>query len=89
MPLHATQGPLGQQRFIELVEDRYYDNAALFRAIDRFLVQFGLASTKSMRDKWRAKGEIQDDPHVDVPFTRGIMSFAGKLEKHLLFESLR
>mmetsp|Transcript_31760 Transcript_31760/g.51395 ORF Transcript_31760/g.51395 Transcript_31760/m.51395 type:complete len:253 (-) Transcript_31760:51-809(-) len=68
--------PLGQQQFIELVSDRYYDGAALFRAINDFLVQFGLASTKGMRDKWRAR-DIKDDPKIDVPFTRGIMSFAG------------
>eukprot|EP00484_Ammonia_sp_Unknown_P027905 CAMPEP_0197047130 /NCGR_PEP_ID=MMETSP1384-20130603/22675_1 /TAXON_ID=29189 /ORGANISM="Ammonia sp." /LENGTH=314 /DNA_ID=CAMNT_0042479003 /DNA_START=31 /DNA_END=975 /DNA_ORIENTATION=- len=71
-------GPLGQQRFMELVEDRYYDGAALFRAINNFIVQFGLASTSAMRDKWAGREhEIQDDPKIDVPFTRGIMSFAG------------
>ena len=72
--------PLGQKRFIELVNDRYYDGAALFRAIKNFIVQFGLASTKAMRDKWGKKElEIKDDPHIDIPFTRGIMSFAGYL----------
>ena len=70
--------PLGQKRFIELVNDRYYDGCALFRAINNFIVQFGLASTKTMRDKWgKRELEIQDDPHVDVKFERGIMSFAG------------
>eukprot|EP01083_Nonionella_stella_P033941 92856_1 len=70
-------GPLGQKRFLDLVNDRYYDGAALFRAIDNFLVQFGLASSKAMRQKWRETKNIPDDPPSDVPFTRGIMSFAG------------
>ena len=70
--------PLGQKRFIDLVNDRYYDGCALFRAIKNFLVQFGLASTKAMRDKWSKRElNIPDDPKIDVPFTRGIMSFAG------------
>eukprot|EP01083_Nonionella_stella_P291933 993153_1 len=70
--------PLGQKRFVELVNDRYYDGAALFRAIKDFIVQFGLASSKSMRNKWAGSdAQINDDPHSEIPFTRGIMSFAG------------
>ena len=70
--------PIGQKRFIDLVNDRYYDGCALFRAIKNFIVQFGLASTKAMRDKWgKRELNIEDDPKIDIPFTRGIMSFAG------------
>ena len=70
--------PLGQKRFLELVNERYYDHNALFRAIDNFIVQFGLSYSKDLREKWGKKElEIKDDPKIDIPFTRGIMSFAG------------
>merc|ERR1712083_167694 len=68
--------PLGAARFVELVKDGQFDEMALFRGLDNFLVQFGLASTTTQRNKWRGQ-EMQDDPHNDVPFKRGIMSYAG------------
>ena len=69
--------PLGSERFIELVEDGYYDNTALFRAIDKFLIQFGLSSDDKLREKWFKIGNIKDDPPLNIKFEKGIMSFAG------------
>lgn len=69
--------PLGAERFMELVDDGYFTNIALFRAVKDFLVQFGLAADDEMRNKWREIPNIKDDPLLDMPFTEGMMSFAG------------
>eukprot|EP01084_Bolivina_argentea_P174921 302960_1 len=67
---------LGAERYLELVRDKYYDNIALFRAVDDFLIQFGLANTDEKRQKWMRK-TIKDDPSNNIPFTKGMLSFAG------------
>merc|ERR1712228_679940 len=70
--------PLGAQRFIELVNDEILNECALFRGIDNFLVQFGLGSTAEKREKYgHSDAAIMDDPSKNIPFTKGIISFAG------------
>lgn len=69
--------PLGAERFMALVDDGYFTDCALFRAVENFLVQFGLAADDAMREKWRKIPNIEDDPLLDKPFTEGMMSFAG------------
>jgi len=71
-------GPIGAQRFLDLVEDKYLDESALYRPVKNFLVQFGLAKNDTKREKWRKIGQIEDDPmRPDIPFVEGILSFAG------------
>merc|ERR1712079_314064 len=67
---------LGAKRFVELVEDKYYDNTALYRAVENFIVQFGLSADTGLREKWRMQ-HILGDPSLDIPFVKGIVSFAG------------
>lgn len=47
------------------------------RAIPGFLIQFGISPDADAQRKWNGKGNIKDDPHSSVPFTDGIVSFAG------------
>lgn len=70
--------PEGAARFIELVRDKHFHGAALFRGLSDFLVQFGLASSHNQRRKWgHSSVNIKDDPPNDIPFNKGILSFAG------------
>merc|ERR1719295_120567 len=45
--------PLGAARFVELVKDGHFWKMAMFRGLENFIVQFGLASTDEQRNKWR------------------------------------
>ena len=47
------------------------------RAIPGFLIQFGISPDAEVQRRWNAKGNIADDPPSTVPFTDGIVSFAG------------
>ena len=70
--------PLGAERFMELVRDKHFHGAALFRGLSDFIVQFGLASSQRQRRKWgHSSVNIEDDKPNDIPFNKGILSFAG------------
>ncbi len=52
--------PIGAKHFYNLVLDGFYNDAAFFRAMDDFMVQFGIAADPAMTAKW---GEsLKDDP---------------------------
>lgn len=70
--------PNGADRFIEMVRSGYLDGASFFRAIPNFLVQFGIAANDTMRDAWRRKPPLEDDPpRPDLPIDVGTLAFAG------------
>lgn len=64
--------PNGAERFVELVQDDYFTDVALFRCVKNFLVQFGIAPDASSPKKkyWRQKGTIKDDPSLGIEFKR-------------------
>lgn len=64
--------PNGANRFVELVQDDYFTDVALFRCVKNFLVQFGIAPHASSPKKkyWREKGAIKDDPSLGIDFKR-------------------
>ena len=66
--------PLGTQRFLELVESKFFDNCRFFRALKNFVAQFGIAAEPSVSKYWRKKA-IPDDPVV-VSNKRGTLTFA-------------
>ena len=61
--------PKGAARLVELVEDGFFTNLPFFRAIPNFLIQFGISPDAALQNRWAAKGNIEDDPHSQVPFT--------------------
>ncbi len=71
---HRDWAPGGAQRFYNLVKIGFFDNSAFFRVIDGFMVQFGLAATAAMNDKWK-DANLEDDPQKEHN-TRGYLSFA-------------
>jgi peptidyl-prolyl cis-trans isomerase A (cyclophilin A) len=66
--------PLGAARFVEMVQDNFYDEISLYRSVPNFLTQFGANNVPS-KQKWNK--QFPDDPSLDIPFRKGYMSFAG------------
>lgn len=67
--------PNGADRFYQLVSAGYYTDIAFFRAIDNFMVQFGMHGTPALTQKWQ-KSTIQDDPAAGKSNTTGMLTFA-------------
>ena len=74
--------PNGAQRFIDLVNDKFYDGCALFRCQKDITVQFGIPKSREKMKKWHQIGTIKDDPKRKDLFQqshwrKGLLSFAG------------
>lgn len=68
--------PLGVQHFLELVDDGFFSDHALYRAVENFLVQFGMSSSPEQTHRWTRK-TIADDPDLGLAFRPGVLSYAG------------
>ncbi|MBE9609583.1 peptidylprolyl isomerase [Chitinilyticum piscinae] len=68
--------PQGAARFLQLVEQGFYQDVPLFRCVNNFLCQFGVVPLKAGARNYAA---IPDDPvkRELLPFKRGYLSFAG------------
>src|SRR5258705_9147951 len=66
--------PIGADRFYNLVKHHYYDNAAFFRVVPGFVVQFGISANPAVSAAWKHT-EIKDDP-VTQTNKRGAIVFA-------------
>ncbi len=66
--------PVGAERFYNLVVAGYFQDIALFRVVDNFVVQFGIHGDPQISAAW-AGAEITDDP-VSQSNQRGMMTFA-------------
>ena len=66
--------PLGADRFYSLVKHHFYDNAAFFRVVPQFVVQFGISPTPAVSAAWKHT-DIKDDP-VTQTNKRGALVFA-------------
>src|ERR1700680_3490225 len=53
--------PLGAERFYQLVQSGFYDKARFFRALPRFMVQFGINADPKVSMLWQNL-MIADDP---------------------------
>ncbi len=60
MEVNREWAPIGAHRFYELVKDKFYDDAAFFRVVPGFMVQFGIAADPGHHARWGT--EIMDDP---------------------------
>ena len=63
--VHRDWAPNGADRFYELVESGYYDDAAVFRIRKGTWAQFGIAANPKVAQAWRTK-MIPDDPFKGV-----------------------
>jgi peptidyl-prolyl cis-trans isomerase A (cyclophilin A) len=72
--VHRAWAPHGADRFYNLVKIGFFDDTRLFRAIDGFMVQFGLNGDPEVSARWR-DANIPDDP-VTQSNLRGVMTFA-------------
>src|SRR6202041_2536191 len=66
--------PLGADRFYNLVNHGFYEDAAFFRVIPGFVVQFGLSADPAVNNVWR-KSNFKADP-VTKSNKPGYISFA-------------
>jgi len=68
--------PNGASRFLQLVRMGYYNGVALNRVVPGFLTQFGIGADFAQRTKYRQEA-FRDDIVNNIPFSPGVMSFAG------------
>jgi peptidyl-prolyl cis-trans isomerase A (cyclophilin A) len=66
--------PQGADRFYNLVKHGFFNDARFFRAIEGFMVQFGINGDPAVSAKWR-EATIPDDP-VKQSNKRGYVTFA-------------
>jgi peptidyl-prolyl cis-trans isomerase A (cyclophilin A) len=72
--VHRDWAPLGADRFYNLVRYGYFTNAAFFRVVPGFVVQFGLSADPAVNKVWKT-AKIADDPVVQSN-KRGAIVFA-------------
>jgi peptidyl-prolyl cis-trans isomerase A (cyclophilin A) len=72
--VHRAWAPNGADRFYNLVKMGFYDDTRLFRAVDGFMVQFGISGDPAVNTKWQP-AKITDDP-VKQSNKRGYVTFA-------------
>jgi peptidyl-prolyl cis-trans isomerase A (cyclophilin A) len=66
--------PRGADRFYNLVKNNFFDDAAFFRIVPNFIVQFGLGPDPAVNRAWRS-ANIKDDP-VTQSNKPGYLTFA-------------
>ena len=72
--VHRDWAPLGADRFYNLVRNRFFNNAAFFRYVPNFVVQFGLPADPAVARVWQ-DARIKDDP-VKEHNVKGSLVFA-------------
>jgi peptidyl-prolyl cis-trans isomerase A (cyclophilin A) len=72
--VHREWGPLGADRFHELVTARYFDDNRFFRVVKGQWAQFGINGDPAVAKAWRTR-TIPDDPRGQSN-VRGMVAFA-------------
>lgn len=72
--VHRDWAPSGADRFYNLVKIGFYDNCKFFRAIDGFMVQFGISPYPDVSAVWR-EATLQDE-EVKEGNKRGRITYA-------------
>ncbi len=72
--VHRDWAPNGADRFYNLVKIGYFQDIAFFRAIDGFMVQFGISGYPQLNEVWRP-ARIPDDVPKESN-QRGKLTFA-------------
>ncbi len=77
LELRRAWSPQGADRFYNLVKAGFFERVAFFRAIDGFMVQFGLHGEPAVQRAWNAYS-IPDDPAAGNSNKRRYITFAKK-----------
>ena len=72
--VHRAWAPIGADRFYNLVVNNFFTDAAFFRYVPNFIVQFGLPANPAIGRVWQT-ANIKDDP-VKHGNTKGTLVFA-------------
>src|ERR1700730_17786505 len=72
--VHRDWSPNGADRFYNLVKMGFYDDTRFFRAVDGFMIQWGISGDPMVSAKWQEQG-IPDDP-VKQSNKRAFVTFA-------------
>jgi peptidyl-prolyl cis-trans isomerase A (cyclophilin A) len=72
--VHRAWAPIGADRFYNLVVNNFFTDAAFFRYVPNFIVQFGLPANPAIGRVWQS-ANIKDDP-VKHGNTKGTLVFA-------------
>ena len=67
--------PSGADRFYNLVKIGYFQDVAFFRAVDNFMVQFGIHGDPAVNDVWK-ESRVWDDENAGVSNELGRVTFA-------------
>jgi peptidyl-prolyl cis-trans isomerase A (cyclophilin A) len=71
---HRRWAPGAADRFLELVEDGFFDGNRIFRVVPGYVVQWGIHDEAARNRQWEGR-EIRDEP-VRVGNRRGRLAFA-------------
>ena len=72
--VHRDWAPMGADRFYNLVRAGFFNNAAFFRVVPNFMVQFGLSANPAVNSAWH-NTNLRDDP-VKQSNKLGYITFA-------------
>jgi peptidyl-prolyl cis-trans isomerase A (cyclophilin A) len=72
--VHREWAPRGADRFYNLVKLGFFDDVAFFRAIPKFMVQFGIHGHPDVSKAWKT-ATLKDDRRIQ-PNAKGSISFA-------------
>jgi peptidyl-prolyl cis-trans isomerase A (cyclophilin A) len=72
--IHRDWAPLGADRFYNLVRNGFFTDAAFFRVVPNFIVQFGLSANPAVNKVWQ-NTNFRDDP-VKESNKRATLTFA-------------
>jgi len=79
--LDLALSPSGVTRFLELVDDGFFNDQLIYRVDPGFVIQFGVASSPDMQSRWDPQVGAPIAPLPDEPnrqhFKAGTVSFAG------------
>lgn len=72
--VNRAWAPIGADRFYNLVHHHFFTDAAFFRNVPKFIVQFGLSANPAVNKAWQ-NANIKDDP-VTQSNRPGTLTFA-------------
>lgn len=74
LQLNRAWAPLGVDRFYQLVQTGFFNDARFFRVLPGFVVQFGINGDPAVTQSWEGK-DLMDEP-VTQTNRRGVLTYA-------------